>query len=519
MRTFTTDGPCDPQRHYQLPAAPRLPDAPFLVDQGAYCLLRAPRRTGKTTTLRALASKLNAEGRFAALTISASIGEPTGGELGRTERALLASLRIAASHDLPAALRPPVFPESAEGTLLWAALDAWARVCPLPLVLLFDDVDTLHGAALRSLLRQLEVGFSRRPSFFPWSVVLSSAVDLLAERMEPGVSGAEAVRVGPPLPFDIAASSETLLAFTEEEVRALYAQHTAETGQVFEDAAVRLSYSLSAGHPFLVQALAVEATRLVGASLPITEANLRAASQRLLEKRISPIDHLGARLLEPRVRRLVEPLLAGSAFVAAAHEEDVQFARDIGLFAQGDPARIEGGQHQALVPQLLSLGVARAITEDFSRFFDKDGRLDFLTLLHAFTVFYATHGEELLAALPFRKIGPELILLGFLYRALEGHGHLDVVYGGLKNRIEVRLSVPAGETEQREVLVLVSRRKGDTDTKERGLGYLEDCIESDGAETGTLVVFDRREKTALSERVRLREAMTAKGRAVRLLRG
>lgn len=517
MRTFTTEGPCDPARHYHLPAAPRLPAAPFLVDQGAYFFLRAPRRTGKTTTLRALARKLTDEGRHAALTCSAVVGEPAGDDLVRCQNALLASLRLSAEHDLPPELRPPPFPTSADATLLWAALDAWARVCPLPIVLFFDGIDTLHGAALRSILRQLEVGFGRRPAHFPWSVVLSSELDL---RVEMVASGGEPVRTGTSGPFDVAASSETLPAFTEDEIRALYSQHTADTGQAFEEAASALAFSLSAGHPFLVQALGREVTSLVPAPSPITESHMLAASRRLVERRVTPIDHLASRLAEPRVRRVVEPLLSGSVRVALAHEDDVRFARDLGLVAPTDPARIEGGIHHALVPRLASAGVSRAVTEDPSRFFTTDGRLDMDALLHAFAVFFATHGDELVSALPYRDVGAELVLLGFLYRMLEGRGHVDVDYGGLRGRIDVTLSVPlaGGGAFQREVLVLASRRKGDAGVKARGLGSLEESIEASGLEAGTLVVFDRRGKEPIAERVRLREATTAKGRVVRFLR-
>jgi stage III sporulation protein SpoIIIAA len=38
-----------------IPAAERLPEAPGLIDQGAYFVVHAPRQTGKTTTLRAIA--------------------------------------------------------------------------------------------------------------------------------------------------------------------------------------------------------------------------------------------------------------------------------------------------------------------------------------------------------------------------------------------------------------------------------------------------------------------------------
>ncbi|MEO3876803.1 hypothetical protein ABGB18_49340 [Nonomuraea sp. B12E4] len=52
---FNTTGPCDPQRHYMLPPAPRLPEARVLIEMDRYFVLHAPRQTGKTTMLRTLA--------------------------------------------------------------------------------------------------------------------------------------------------------------------------------------------------------------------------------------------------------------------------------------------------------------------------------------------------------------------------------------------------------------------------------------------------------------------------------
>lgn len=50
---------------------------------------------------------------------------------------------------------PAPWPESDDGSLLAEALHAWARACPRPLVLFFDEIDSLRGRSLISVLRQL----------------------------------------------------------------------------------------------------------------------------------------------------------------------------------------------------------------------------------------------------------------------------------------------------------------------------------------------------------------------------
>jgi hypothetical protein len=62
--------------------------------------------------------------------------------------------------------------------------------------------------------------------------------------------------LGSASPFNIAAESLTLVNFTEAEVGALYAQHTADTGQAFPPESVARAFHWSQGQPWLVNALA-----------------------------------------------------------------------------------------------------------------------------------------------------------------------------------------------------------------------------------------------------------------------
>ncbi len=520
MRTFTTDGPGDDSRHYLLPAAPRLAEVRSLVDQGAYFMVRAPARTGKTTSLRALAALLTAEGRYAALVCPAAVSAPAGDDFVRVEQALLASIRISADQDLPPELRPPPFPTSTDGTRFWESLTAWARVCPRPVVIFFDEIDTLHGSALQSILRQLEAGFSGRPTSFPWSIALVGQFDI---RSNAATTLADPVRSASAGPFALGAPNETLRHFTTEEARALYSLHTAKTQQVFEPEAIDFILQATAGHPFLVHALGRSSTEIAPRPGHVTKSHMLTAARNIVHDHLTPVDALATRLSDPRVQRVIEPLLAGTAEVAQASEDDVQFVRDLGLLDPNDPARILGWIHQAIVPRLLAQGVKRAVTEDPAQFFETDGRLSIERLLHGFAVFYSAHAKQLTAAIKYERVAAELVLFGFLLSALEGRGWIDFDYAGARGRIDVTISVPIvgeGEAagEQREVLVIVSRRKGEKGVKTRGLGWLENALEAQSCGSGTLVVFDRRDKRRPGKRIHLRETTTASGRTVRLLR-
>lgn len=118
----------------------RLPEAPDLVEQLGYFVVHAPRQTGKTTALIALAANLTASGRYAALLFSCEDGEPWGEDIGSAQRAILGSFKRALGPTCQqSSNRRRSIPEQDEG-LLSRVLGAWARACPRPIVLLMDDI-------------------------------------------------------------------------------------------------------------------------------------------------------------------------------------------------------------------------------------------------------------------------------------------------------------------------------------------------------------------------------------------
>ncbi len=88
-RVFNTSGPCCPAKHYMLPAEERLSEARRLIDLERYFVLHAPRQTGKTTTVAALAESLSTEGRYTALLASCEEAQAVGEDINRGIAALL----------------------------------------------------------------------------------------------------------------------------------------------------------------------------------------------------------------------------------------------------------------------------------------------------------------------------------------------------------------------------------------------------------------------------------------------
>lgn len=163
--------------------------------------------------------------------------------------------------------------------------------------------------------------------------------------------------LGTASPFNIKVESLTLPNFTVEDVGELYAQHTADTGQPFTPESVALAYELTRGQPWLVNALARQAVEVLAPdrSVAVGAGTIEAAKDRLVLRRDTHLDSLIERLREPRVRRVIEPILSGKAFSRELQEEDLLFALDLGLVVttrQG--LSIANPIYRELVPRALT---------------------------------------------------------------------------------------------------------------------------------------------------------------------
>src|SRR5215475_5991129 len=522
-RRFNTAGPCHPAYHYMIPALRRLPQAPELIAQLGYFVVHAPRQTGKTTTLAALADELTTTGRYAALHFSCELGRAAGDNYGAAQRGILHRIRRRATVTLPPELQPPPWPVAPDENLLGDALAAWAQACPRPLALFFDEVDALSGQSLISVLSQLRDGYYERPEGFPASVALCGLRDV---RDYKAASGGDPSRLGSSSPFNIKLESLRLGDFTPDEVRELYAQHTEETGQRFTPDAVDRAIELTAGQPWLVNALAREIVEEIGVPTPepITTEHLEQAKEGLILARATHLDSLAAKLAEPRVRRILGPVLAGTLLTLDPYDDDLTYVRDLGLIASSKPPQIANPIYREFIARVLTTGVEVNLLADPRTFVLPDGRLDFPLLLHEFADFWREHGEILTSAQHYHEAAPQLVLMGFLQRIVNGGGHIDREYGIGRGRIDVLIrwpwTDPAGKRQwQREAIELKVWRAGEPDPLARGLTQLDGYLNRLGLDHGTLIIFDRRPDAApITERTTSTETASPSGRTVTLLR-
>jgi len=178
MKTFSTAGPVKPDKHYSIPPLSRwnIDEIYRLIEGERYFVLHAPRQTGKTSCLLALMEQLNAEADYTALYTNLEPAQAARGNLETGMRIALDALVASADEYLADRLLPEIAREiiatHAAGSLLREGLRRWCRGLEKPLVLLLDEVDSLVGDTLISLLRQIRAGYPDRPQAFPQTVLL-----------------------------------------------------------------------------------------------------------------------------------------------------------------------------------------------------------------------------------------------------------------------------------------------------------------------------------------------------------
>ena len=520
-RYFNTAGPCRPDLHYMLPPEDRLPGVRRLIEQQLYFTLHAPRQTGKTTCIRTLAEALTREGRYAALQASCERGQTARSDVEAGVNAVLRAIEHAARVGLPAELRPPldavrgIEPESRLARLL----SLWAEGCPRPVVLFLDEIDALLDESLLSVLRQIRSGYPDRPHAFPSSIALVGLKDVRDYKVQ---LRPERESLGTASPFNIKAESLNLRDFTEDEVRSLLAQHSEETGQAFGDSEMARIFELTQGQPWLVNALARQITEklLLDRSLPILPEHVELAAEQIIEARATHLDSLVDKLRQPRVRRVLEPILVGDLVLGDTLDEDAAFVRDLGLVARGvdGTLRIANPIYQAVIPRALSFMTQQTIPLQRAWFVDDDGRLDMGRLLAAFARFWMEHAEVLLQHQPYPEAAPHLVLLAFLQRVVNGGGHIEREYAVGMGRMDLLIRWPTPAGEQREALEIKVWRDRRRDPLPAGLDQLAGYLKRLGLSEGTLVLFDRRSSAAEPEQRTSIEPVQHKGYAIRVLR-
>ncbi|MEM7530615.1 MAG: AAA-like domain-containing protein [Chloroflexota bacterium] len=506
-REFNTAGPIIAEDHYHIPPLSRfdLDEIERLIYRKKYFILHAPRQVGKTSYLLALTDYLNKQGKVRCLYMNVEIAQAARENVNNAIPAIVGEMSQRAIRYLQ-----DTFIQDNWGTIVnqfgaFSALNMlltkWTQNSELPLVLFIDEIDSLVGDTLISVLRQLRAGYDKRPTEFPQSIILCGVRDIRDYRIH---SDLEKTIITGGSAFNIKAESLRLDNFTREEVHLLYQQHTDETSQVFTDAALAQVWHLTNGQPWLVNALGNEVTyRMKEArdrSLTITEEMVILAKERIIRRRETHLDQLADKLREDRVRRVINPMLQGIDLGDAALEDDLQYLVDLGLITRN---RAEGPQianpiYREIIPRQLTT-ITEANFESMIRtapYIQADGRLDMEKVMTDFQQFYRENAEIWVERFLYKEAGPHLLMQAYLQRIVNGGGMISREYGLGRGRTDLLIYWPVNDVDRQRVVLelkVFRGKKPKTLDKhiQKGLEQTWQYMDRCGTDKGHLVIFDR----------------------------
>ena len=511
---FNTAGPIQSDIHYNVNPLQRirLDELEQLITQRKYFILHAPRQTGKTSCLLALRDYLNEQGNYIAVYANVEAGQAARNDVLRvvtaTASAIADRLSLVLKDRMPQELFQEMKQKESADSLLTSYLREISAILPKPLVLFIDEIDALVGDSLVSVLRQIRAGYDQRPQYFPISIVLCGVRDVRDYRIV--LSNQDIITGGSA--FNIKAESLRLGNFSKEEIHELYMQHTAATGQEFDEACFPLIWDATEGQPWLVNALGYEVTMNMkenrDRSIRIIPEMIYRAQERIIYRRDTHIDILIDKLREERVRNVIAPMLANEDGEVERHlrDDDIQYVVDLGLVVRGKPLRIANAIYREIIPRELTWARQQTLIQQSAWYMNPDNSINMEKLLLDFQQFFRENADAWIERFDYKESGPQLLLQAFLQRIVNGGGYIDREYGLGRGRTDLLITKPLtdqyGGPFQRIVLELKIFRSNMKATIQKGLQQTAEYMDKCGSiNEGHFIVFDRRPNRAWRDKI------------------
>jgi hypothetical protein len=249
----------------------------------------------------------------------------------------------------------------------------------------------------------------------------------------------------------------------------------------------------------------------VDRSIAVTAAQVEAAKETIILERRSHIDSLVARLREPRVRKVLDPMLVGDQVGEDVLDDDFSYVLGLGLVRkQRGRLEIANPIYREVIPRALTYMRQLQIADEPAWYVRPDGSLDLPKLMTGWQTFWRKDGHLAAAGFGYRESGPHLMLMAFLQRVVNGGGRIEREYGLGRGALDLLIEWK----EERHAIEVKLRR--DTQTEADALEQVGRYLDHLGLAEGWLVMFDLRSEAAWGERLYRRE-VEYEGKRVRIV--
>ena len=291
-------------------------------------------------------------------------------------------------------------------------------------------------------------------------------------------------------------------------------QHTQETGQEFDEACFPMIWQATEGQPWLVNALGYEVTMRMkenrNRSVRIIPEMIYKAQEQIIYRRDTHIDILIDKLKEPRVKRVIEPILANSeeADEGLIPSDDIQYVADMGLIKRekGQTIRIANAIYREIIPRELTWSTQEMMAQQPQWYQNPDNSINMEKLLTDFQQFFRENSDAWISKFDYAEAGPQLLLQAYLQRIVNGGGYIGREYGLGRKRTDLLIRKPLsdgyGGPVQRIVLELKIKRGSLEKVIADGLRQTFEYMDAVGSvDEGHLIIFDRSKNKTWEERI------------------
>ena len=481
-REFNIFGPVDPRYHYHVNRVEVKAALRRRIDQGRYLTLNAARQTGKTTLFREVTAELMTGGDYFGILLDFELLA----DFDKVDfyEQLSRLLNRWRTRFQPSAPEPGLMRHHGD-------FDYWLRATVRALgkqgVLIIDEFDAVATELIKPILSQFRGMYLERGQ--PEDDGLHSVILV-------GVRNLPDLLEGTQSPFNIA-DQFTVPYFSPAEVADLLGQHTAETGQVFEQAVIEGIIHETEGQPFLVNRLGQIFTQEIGPdrSQPVTEGYLAEALAQLVNENNTHLASITSKALPHR--QMLLPMLFYDETRANLREPVTAELLMYGIL------RIVDSSFGGKLAQIANVIYRKVLILTFAPHLEQspengavrqhllvNGVLDFDSLLAGFQAFMTEHGIRLLKS---AKTGRPLEISG-QYLLLS---YLSAALNNIQGYVTIESVSSAGEM---DILAFYRAHRFIVETKiwygpakySDGKKQLAAYLQASGLAKGYMVVFDEK---------------------------
>jgi len=498
-KKFNISGPCISNMHYMISPQSRCVNVENIVYEHEYFVIHAARQSGKTTLLIDLVNRLNEEGKCYA--ICCSLESVQANDTPKQGiQAILSGLQHAIDvHpkiNYKELLRNKDLSEYT--VLLKRSLNYFCMKLDKPLVILFDEIDCLSNETLISFLSQIRDGYVNRST-----VPFVHSIGLIGTRNIRDYIREDCDTPGSAIPFNIVTEVFTLNNFTFNETKALLAQHTKQTKQIFSYTVAKKLYDYTQGQPWLVNAVVREILVNIlklDITIKIKPTHVKKAVQTIIKRRDTHISNVLEHLNENRVQRILTPVITGDTVGFDMTDDDYQYVMDLGLIrTDRGKITISNPIYEDVIISKLSSAPQMAMDSnellpELTHYL-RNKKIQMKKLLTDFQDFWRENSSIWIKKYQYEEAAPHLVLLAFLQRFLSHRGTISRELSSGRGCLDLCIHYK----QHKYPIEIIIRRN--TKIIDQGKNQLWNYMDSHYCETGWLIVFETRKTIPWTKRI------------------